>query len=422
MKADIRKEMLKKRDEHHSKGGHQNCLIIMDSLLRLIEFREAKCVLLYASKGSEVHTDGIIRSALSLGKRVVLPVTKKEEKKLVLYEIHSMEELAPGAFGIMEPQENEARRVEPEDIDLAVVPGVSFDKRGHRIGYGMGYYDALLPKIGGKKIGIAYGFQIVERVPEDPHDIAVDMIVTEEKTIECAKDACRTMPVAENGGGADGSGKDACTERSGSKNKEIGKRHPFRVAVLASGRGSDFQSLIDAVKEGKLQAELVALITENSDAKAIERANEAGIPHFIIPHTNREELDDMIKKKLDEIAPDLVVLAGYMKIIKGNELLSEYKGRIINIHPSLLPKYPGAHAQRDAFEAGEKISGYTIHFVDATLDGGPIIFQEKVGIEGCKSADEAAERILEREHIGLPAVVQKFAEGQAKQGHRLAHL
>ena len=89
MKADIRKEMLKKRDEHHSRGGHRNCIIIMDSFLRLPEFAAASCILLYASKGSEVHTDGIIRSALSLGKKVILPVTKKEERKLELYEARS---------------------------------------------------------------------------------------------------------------------------------------------------------------------------------------------------------------------------------------------------------------------------------------------------------------------------------------------
>ena len=394
MKAEIRKEMLRKRDEHHSRGGHCNCIIIMDRFLRLPEFSAAACILLYASKGSEVHTDGIIRSALSLGKRVVLPVTKKEERKLELYEMRSVEELESGAFGILEPPQYPERKVEPGEIDLAVVPGASFDSRGHRIGYGMGYYDSLLPKIKGKKIGLAYSFQIVEHVPEEPHDVALDMIITEEKIIECSKGA-------------------ACVPAPGG-NDAIGTANPFRIVVLASGRGSDFQSLIDARKKGELSAEIAALITDNSEAKAIERAKEAGIPHFVIAHKAREELDAGIRAKLDELAPDLVVLAGYMKIIRDSSLLCSYHGKIINIHPSLLPKYPGAHAQKDAFDAGEKVSGYTIHFVDESLDGGPIIFQENVDISPCKSADEAAAKILEREHIGLPAIVEKFAKGEIK--------
>lgn len=172
--------------------------------------------------------------------------------------------------------------------------------------------------------------------------------------------------------------------------------------------------MIDARKGGKLGAEIAALITDNPEAEAIERAKDALIPHFVVEHRTREELDAGIMARLDELAPDLVVLAGYMKVIRDSSLLCAYHGRMINIHPSLLPKYPGAHAQRDAFEAGEKVSGYTVHFVDESLDGGPIIFQEKVDISACKSADEAAARILEREHVGLPAVVGRFAKGEIR--------
>jgi phosphoribosylglycinamide formyltransferase-1 len=401
MKEDMRREMLQKRDEHHSRKGHQLCILIMDRFLRLGEFNSAKCILLYASKGSEVHTEGIIRSALSLGKRVALPVTNKERHELELYEVHSVDELAPGAFEIMEPEANAARKVEPDEVDLAVVPGVSFDQRGHRIGYGKGYYDKLLPKISGKKVGLAYEIQIVGRVPEDPHDVAVDMVVTEEREIGCSAPA-------------DAGEKAVRGSKAAEAGADSGKARAFRIAVLASGRGSDFQSLIDAKNNGELDAAIVCLITDNPEAKALQRAKESGIPSFVVPHSSREELDRGILKKLDELAPDLVVLAGYMKIIRGKALLSEYSGRIINIHPSLLPKYPGAHAQKDAFDAGEKVSGYTIHFVDESLDGGRIIYQEKVDISGCKSADEAAARILEREHVGLPAVVQKFAKGEMK--------
>ena len=188
----------------------------------------------------------------------------------------------------------------------------------------------------------------------------------------------------------------------------------IRVAVLASGRGSDFQSLIDAIRRGELNAELIALITDNPEAKAIERAKENGISVTVLSQAEcptREALDQAIYKKLEELKPDLVVLAGYMRIIRDHTLLKAYDGKMINIHPSLLPSFPGAHAQKDAFEFGAKVSGYTIHFVTDTLDAGPVIWQEAVDVSECSTADELAAKILAREHIGLPAVVQMFADG-----------
>ena len=381
MKDEMRKEMIAKREAHHSSGGHVNCIEIMDRFLRLPCFNAAKCVLLYASKGGEVHTDGIIQSALSLGKKVALPVTNREGHALELYRINSIGELSEGAFGILEPPRSQEMHVQPEEVDLVVVPGVSFDRRGHRIGHGMGYYDALLKKVNGCKIGLAYDMQIVEHVPDEPHDVAVDMVITQSEIIKCS--------------------------RAGAG---IGCRK-FRVAVLASGRGSDFMSIVDAVKGKALDIFITGLITDNPDAPAMKRAEENGIPAFFIPHASREELDVGVMKKLSELEPDLVVLAGYMKVIRNRELLSGYAGRMINIHPSLLPKYPGAHAQKDAYDAGEKVSGYTIHLVDESLDGGKILHQEKVDISGCRSADEAAAKILEREHAGLPEIVGRFAKG-----------
>ncbi|MCX6770430.1 MAG: phosphoribosylglycinamide formyltransferase [Candidatus Micrarchaeota archaeon] len=384
MKDGLRREMIAKREAHHSSGGHVNCIGIMDRFLHLPEFDSARCVLLYASRKGEVHTDGIILSALSLGKKVALPVSMKEEHALELYEIKSMEELSEGAFGIMEPARSQERRVQPEEVELVVVPGVSFDRRGHRLGYGMGYYDSLLKKVKGCKVGLAYDMQIVEHVPDEPHDVAVDMVVTQSETM-----VCRKLEAA-------------------------GARRKFRVAVLASGRGSDFLSIVDAVKGGKLDISIAGLITDNPDALAAKLAAKNGIPAFFIPHASREELDEGVMKKLSELEPDLVVLAGYMKVIKSRELLSRYSGRMINIHPSLLPKYPGAHAQKDAFDAHEMVSGYTIHFVDESLDGGRIIHQEKVDISHCKSAEETAAKILEREHAGLPEVVGRFARGEIR--------
>ncbi len=191
----------------------------------------------------------------------------------------------------------------------------------------------------------------------------------------------------------------------------------IKIAVLASGRGSDFQSIIDGIESGKVDARIELLITDNPSAGAIEKAKKHGVRYLLLERknfTSREEHDLAIMKELDKHKVDLVVLAGYMRVIKSGEFLGRYKGRIINIHPSLLPKYPGAHAQKDAFGAGEKISGFTIHFVDESLDGGPIIYQEKVDISDCKSAEEVSTKILEREHVGLPRIVDAFSGGRYK--------
>jgi len=197
------------------------------------------------------------------------------------------------------------------------------------------------------------------------------------------------------------------------------------VAVLASGRGSDLQSIIDGIESGKVNARVILMLTDNPEALAIGRAKKHGVPVTVIDpreFTDREQFDAAIWKKLDAAKPDLVVLAGYMRIVRNGAFIDAYRGRMINIHPSLLPKYPGAHAQKDAFVAGEKVSGYTIHFVDSSLDGGPVIHQEKVDISGCRSADEAAAKILVREHVGLPMVVQMFAEGSfAIDGKRVTY-
>lgn len=189
----------------------------------------------------------------------------------------------------------------------------------------------------------------------------------------------------------------------------------IRAVVLASGRGSDFESIAKAAKNAEIAADIVCMITDNPKAGALEKAASFGIPSTVIDYStfaNRAEYEKELLKAIDSLAPDLIVLAGYMRIVRSADLLSKYSGKIINIHPSLLPKYPGAHGQQDAFDAKEKESGYTIHFVDASLDGGPIIVQEKVDISDCRSGDEVAARILAREHIGLPRVVGMFATGK----------
>jgi len=189
----------------------------------------------------------------------------------------------------------------------------------------------------------------------------------------------------------------------------------IRVVVLASGRGSDFEAIAKSAKKGEIAAEIACMITDNPAAGALQKAAAFGIPTTVIDYTtfaNRAEYEKVLLKEINNYTPDLIVLAGHMKIMRSTDILSKYSGKIINIHPSLLPKYAGAHGQQDAFDAGEKESGYTIHFVDASLDGGPIILQEKVDISGCKSGDEVAAKILVREHVGLPKVVGMFATGK----------
>jgi len=188
------------------------------------------------------------------------------------------------------------------------------------------------------------------------------------------------------------------------------------IAVLASGRGSNFQAILDAIDAGECSADVKVFITDNPEAKAIERAQSKNIPVEIIDKKkirDREQFDLEIKKRLDEYEVELVVLAGYMRIIKSKELLDAYKYRIINIHPSLLPAFKGTtHAQHDAYDYGCKISGLTIHFVTDDVDGGPIIYQEAVDISDCNNGDEVAARIIKAEHNAYPKVVDSFAKGR----------
>jgi phosphoribosylglycinamide formyltransferase-1 len=376
----LRKEIRKKRESLDQKEVLELSEKITQKVISLGEFEIAKTVLLYSSKGKEVFTKNLMQYALLEGKRLCLPVTLKEG--LQIYEVDSLKELSPGAFGILEPLKLPEKLIEPEEIDFVLVPGIAFDKMGNRIGYGMGYYDSFLKKVRVPKVGLLFEVQLLDSVPYEKHDVPVDILISEKQIIYC----------------------------NANRNPK-----PFKIVVLASGRGTDFQSIIDSKNNGELSlVEISALITDNPSAYAIERAKKAGIPYFVISYSNREELDLKIKKILDSISPDLVVLAGYMKIIKNKELLSSYFGKIINIHPSLLPKYPGVNAQKAAFEAKEKVSGYTIHFVDDTLDGGQIIYQEKVDISDCKTDDEVASKILAREHVGLPKVVGMFSRGKFK--------
>lgn len=185
-----------------------------------------------------------------------------------------------------------------------------------------------------------------------------------------------------------------------------------RIAVLASGRGSNFQAIIDAISSGTIPARCVALITDNPKAYAIERAAQAGIPAVVIDYTSflsREVYERALLSAMQQQDADLFVLAGYMRIL-GKGIVQAFPGKMVNIHPALLPSFTGLHAQRQAFEYGVKLAGCTVHFVDEHLDCGPIILQRSVPVLEDDDDDSLAERILEQEHIAFPEAVRLFCE------------
>src|SRR5665647_155436 len=154
-----------------------------------------------------------------------------------------------------------------------------------------------------------------------------------------------------------------------------GENMEKRIVVLASGRGSNFQAVIDAIKAGKIPAGCAALITDNPTAYAIDRAKKAGIPIRIIDYTkfpSREVYERALLATMQELNADLYVFAGYMRIL-GSGIVRSFPGKMINIHPALLPSFTGLHSQRQAVQYGVKVSGCTVHFVDESLDGGPVI-------------------------------------------------
>lgn len=195
-----------------------------------------------------------------------------------------------------------------------------------------------------------------------------------------------------------------------------------RIIVLASGRGSNFQALIDAHARGEIPGTIVALVTDNPGAYAIERAKSADIPHAIVDYKSfpsREVYEKALLMVMEEYQPDLVVLAGYMRIL-GDGIVKTYLGRMINIHPALLPSFTGLHAQRQAIAHGVKVSGCTVHFVDDQLDCGPIIVQKCVPVMEDDNEDMLAERILVEEHKALPLAVKFFCEDRLSiEGRRV---
>ena len=196
-----------------------------------------------------------------------------------------------------------------------------------------------------------------------------------------------------------------------------------RIAVLVSGRGSNLQAIIDNIEKGLLPSELAVVISDQTDAYALERARAHNIPAVLVSakgyKNKREEYDALLVKELRERNVDLVCLAGFMRIITP-VLIRAFPNRILNIHPSLLPVFPGLHVQKKALEHGVKFSGCTVHFVDEGMDTGPIIIQAVVPILDSDTEDSLSERILKQEHKIYSRAIQLFAEGRLKiEGRRV---
>ena len=198
------------------------------------------------------------------------------------------------------------------------------------------------------------------------------------------------------------------------------RANALRVAVLASGRGSNLQAIIDAIEAGQIQAKIVAVISNKQEAVALQRARKHGLPDlFVDPKPfagrpdSREAYDQVLLDLLKKYDVELVLLAGYMKIVTG-VLVNAYANRMMNIHPSLLPSFPGLDVQKKALEWGCKLAGCTVHFVTEGVDEGPIILQAAVPTLDTDSPDVLAARILEQEHKIYPRAVQLFAENRLR--------
>jgi phosphoribosylglycinamide formyltransferase-1 len=186
-----------------------------------------------------------------------------------------------------------------------------------------------------------------------------------------------------------------------------------RLGVLISGRGSNLQALIDAIHDGRLKATIAVVISNRADAAGLERARKAGIEAVCIDHRqfpSRDEHDRAVASELRARDVGLVCLAGYMRIV-GAPLIEAFPNAILNIHPSLLPAFPGVDAQRQAVEHGARVSGVTVHMVTAELDGGPIVVQRTVPVLDGDTPERLSERILVEEHRAYPEAVQVMLEG-----------
>lgn len=199
---------------------------------------------------------------------------------------------------------------------------------------------------------------------------------------------------------------------------------PKKIVVLISGNGSNLQAIIDHQQAHYELYEIALVISNRPNAFGLERAHQANIPTQVIDHTlyeSREQFDKVLQKNIDEVQADLVVLAGFMRILT-TEFTQHYLGKMLNIHPSLLPKYTGLHTHKRALEAGDKKHGVSIHFVTPELDGGPVILQAEVTVEQNDSEQSLAHKVHVQEHLAYPLVIQWFVTEQLQLKNNQAWL
>ena len=186
------------------------------------------------------------------------------------------------------------------------------------------------------------------------------------------------------------------------------------IVVLISGSGSNLQAIIDGIESGSIPAKITAVISNKADVKGLERAANHGIVHHVLDHTqhaDREQYDQALMTLIDQHNADLVILAGFMRILTA-PFVEHYAGKMLNIHPSLLPKFKGLHTHRRAIEAKETEHGCSVHFVTPELDGGPIIGQRKVAITTKDTEDSLASKVQKQEHVLYPLCTKLFVEGR----------
>ncbi len=194
------------------------------------------------------------------------------------------------------------------------------------------------------------------------------------------------------------------------------------VVVLISGNGSNLQALINHSASGDYR--ITGVISNRADAYGLIRAKQSDIPTAVLDHReyeSRELFDQALANAIDNYEPSLIVLAGFMRILGAN-FVQRYQGRILNIHPSLLPAYPGTNTHQRVLDAGEKMHGVSVHFVTEELDGGPVIAQESINIEAGDTAESLAIKIHEKEHILYPVVVSWFTDGRLRLESNKAYL
>ena len=196
------------------------------------------------------------------------------------------------------------------------------------------------------------------------------------------------------------------------------------IVVLISGNGSNLQAIIDACKVNKIKGTVRAVFSNKADAFGLERAREAGIPTHVLSandFANRDAFDKQLIAEIDNYTPDVVVLAGFMRILSPT-FVEHYAEKLLNIHPSLLPKYPGLHTHRQALENGDKEHGTSVHFVTDELDGGPVILQARVPVFAGDTEDDVTARVQTQEHAIYPLVISWFVDGRLKMRDNAAWL